>query len=761
MFERINHIKNVGRFYNVLTAGTKDSDPSFKKFNLIYADNGTGKSTISSILKSLWRNEPWRIIERKTIGAEEDSTISVRVDGKPHTFENGKWNKTPEIPMDLFDEEFVSKNVFSPSGVDTTNRRELFNYVVLGEENVEKILEVQELDNFIKGDLKTQIESAENTLKQASGVFDFKILEKIIELSNAELATTRKNIEVQDKIIKHSERISSEKKLSKITDLEVVDYQSTIQENLGSLSHVAEYKTHIQQHNRWIEGGVLIVKEENADKCPFCFQDINDNSAIAAYKEFFSVEYKNHLKDVEDKFTTTQRAYSDAIINGIEALIDTNNERLSFWHQLDKNIPEAASLSLNFKEKVVRFKLALESILKQKKENLLESIAPSETDNLELALENEFKDAIKHYNENIDGLNSNIQVIKDATKNVPELKEENEKKRRIVKCNDVLFHEKLTKSVFGQLKKLRIDKKNKEIRIKKLRSDIDMSSQAILQKYEKSINGILANFGVEFSIEGVKRKSDSTRTESVHFNLRLCNKSFDPNGSQETPYKLVNTLSSGDKSTLAFAFFVAKYKDEDISNTILIFDDPITSLDFFRKQRTSLIISRFAKEARQVMVLTHSDQFVKKFAKEKGKFIHLQKDQISGVSVAFGDKFSDICTIKHDEHFNNINSYLMSPHSVKRMDVMKSIRPYAETVLRQYREDFSGLSLGGMIGKYRKEGICEDYLEKLETVNGIITSESSHGSNNPNADDFENITDDELRIACNIAIEISSPSTLD
>ncbi len=149
------------------------------------------------------------------------------------------------------------------------------------------------------------------------------------------------------------------------------------------------------------------------------------------------------------------------------------------------------------------------------------------------------------------------------------------------------------------------------VRYLELRGEIDVASQTILQKYEKSINKTLENFGVEFSIEGVKRKSDRSRMESVTFNLRLRDESFHPNGSDETLYKLANTLSSGDKSTLAFAFFVAKYHNENISNTVLVFDDPITSLDFFRKKQTNNIITRFVKKARQVIVFTHSMEFAK------------------------------------------------------------------------------------------------------------------------------------------------------
>lgn len=298
------------------------------------------------------------------------------------------------------------------------------------------------------------------------------------------------------------------------------------------------------------------------------------------------------------------------------------------------------------------------------------------------------------------------------------------------------------------------------MKIKTLREEIDQASLKILDDYEKGINRELENFGVEFSIKGVKRKSDSTRTESVHFNICLKGESFNPNGSSSSPYKLSNTLSTGDRSTLAFAFFIAKYREKDISNQILVFDDPITSLDFFRKTQTKNTILRFAKNAAQVIVLTHSMEFARLFKHEKnGRFVQIKKNNlVSGLSYTSYNKFSDMSIEKHSHNQNLIQQYIDDPSSVNRLDVMKSVRPYIETTIKQYRPDFGSLSLGQIIVRLREEGnICEHYIEDLKNINDIITPESSHGSAEVNSNDYENITDDELMSVCKKAIQISAP----
>ena len=760
MLEKINHVKNIGRFYNVSIQGTPDSDPSFKKFNLIYADNGTGKSTFSTILKSLWKNDPQRLIEKRTIGCADESNISIQVGGKTHIFQNGKWNQIPEIAIAIFDEEFVAKNVFSPNGVELENRRELFNYIVLGEENVAKVVEVKKLNDLINGDLKTKIDDAETNLKKAAIIQDIKILDSKPELDDDTLKTMRSSVEENNKIITHAERITKEKKLENITDFENISFAEVISADLSSLSLAADYKTHVQTHNEWIKDGMEILKSEAKESCPFCFQAVKNNSAIATYKTLFSEEYEALRKKVGSQILSTDRTYSEAAVKNVIDLINRNSERCAFWHKLDKKIPESLALDISLEEVVGIFKNTLKNLLERKKDNLLEAISSNENEREGLSNENKFREAIAKYNLLIAEFNTFIQVVKDASRDIKELKLKNANNHITVVCNDVGYRDEKTSKIYKTLKEYRKQKKDAETQIKLLREEIDQASLKVLEDYEQSINRELKNFGVEFSIKGIKRRSDSSRTESVHFNIYLKGESFNPNGSSDNPYKLSNTLSTGDKSTLAFAFFIAKYREKDISNQILVFDDPITSLDFFRKTQTKNTIMRFSKNAAQVIVLTHSMEFARLFSHvTKERFIQIKKNNlVSGLSYIPYNKFSDMSIEKHSYNYNLIQQYIADPASVNRLEVMKSVRPYAETTIRQYRADFASLSLGQMIDRLKNQkNICEYYIEDLENINGIIVSESSHGSSEIDANDYENITDDELMTVCKKVSQISAP----
>jgi wobble nucleotide-excising tRNase len=54
MLQRIISIRNVGRFLNCSASG----DVTFRRFTLIFAENGRGKTTLCAILRSLATNMP-------------------------------------------------------------------------------------------------------------------------------------------------------------------------------------------------------------------------------------------------------------------------------------------------------------------------------------------------------------------------------------------------------------------------------------------------------------------------------------------------------------------------------------------------------------------------------------------------------------------------------------------------------------------------------------------------------------------------------
>ena len=74
-------------------------------------------------------------------------------------------------------------------------------------------------------------------------------------------------------------------------------------------------------------------------------------------------------------------------------------------------------------------------------------------------------------------------------------------------------------------------------------------------------------------------------------------------------------MSAGDRNTLALAFFLAQLElDTNLKDAIVVFDDPFTSLDEFRRGMTAKTIFRIGQDVSQVFVFSHDKYFLKEIS---------------------------------------------------------------------------------------------------------------------------------------------------
>jgi wobble nucleotide-excising tRNase len=144
MIKKIVSIKNVGRFVRYGASG----DVEFKRYNLIFAENGRGKTTLCAILRSLQSGEPAHIVGRTTLGGTAVPSVIVLTDSGSAVFDSGAWSNTvPEIA--IFDSMFVSENVHSGDVVDIEHKRSLYS-IIVGEEGVKLAQQIDKLDEDIR-----------------------------------------------------------------------------------------------------------------------------------------------------------------------------------------------------------------------------------------------------------------------------------------------------------------------------------------------------------------------------------------------------------------------------------------------------------------------------------------------------------------------------------------------------------------------------------------------------------------------------------
>jgi len=141
---------------------------------------------------------------------------------------------------------------------------------------------------------------------------------------------------------------------------------------------------------------------------------------------------------------------------------------------------------------------------------------------------------------------------------------------------------------------------------------LDYYSDSVFGKYESRINQLLAMFNAGFRITGTKRRYVGG-TPSSSYEILINDTPVDI-GDSNTPLASAcfkNTLSSGDRNTLALAFFLAQIEQKPyLSDTIVVFDDPFTSQDRSRRTCTQQQINRLVASVRQVIVLSHETTFL-------------------------------------------------------------------------------------------------------------------------------------------------------
>ncbi len=156
------------------------------------------------------------------------------------------------------------------------------------------------------------------------------------------------------------------------------------------------------------------------------------------------------------------------------------------------------------------------------------------------------------------------------------------------------------------------NKQQKEEEKIKIRGALDKHREAIFPKYQSAINKHLNNFNASFKVGRVIPTNPKGRAScSYYFLINNVAVPLEFDDSSQLAPAFKNTLSSGDRSTLALAFFFASLdQDPDISKRVIIIDDPVTSLDDMREISTTQEIQSLIGRAAQVIVLSHDKDFL-------------------------------------------------------------------------------------------------------------------------------------------------------
>ena len=159
MLDRIELIQGVGLLHDA-----NGKPHACQKATLVYADNGRGKSTLATILRSVATGDPTFIAHRKTIdGVLPPKVVLQFSNGNKVNFSANAWSGSrPEVLV--FDADFVERNVHSGGTVSTGHRKNLLEFA-LGEAAVAARTAVEQAT----ADAKLAADKVQSLTAQLSG----------------------------------------------------------------------------------------------------------------------------------------------------------------------------------------------------------------------------------------------------------------------------------------------------------------------------------------------------------------------------------------------------------------------------------------------------------------------------------------------------------------------------------------------------------------------------------------------------------------
>ncbi len=748
MINKIIQISNVGRFINYNCCG----DVELPRVALIHAENGQGKTTISAILRSLGAADPNYILERRSIGQQGAPLVKLRIDSQVVEFLKGSWRPNfDKHNIIIFDPVFVRQNVYSGDAVEHEQKKNLHGFVI-GEEGVKLASEIDKLDEEIRithSTLNSKKLELSKHIKDGMDADTFLGLQSIDKVDTF-ISVKEKEIDT----LRRAEAIKRRPGLSKLDlpDLDIQKIRDLLSKGLQNIALDAEQsvKSHVStcmdnHGENWLNQGTRYIRD---DKCPFCGQSIQSVRLIEAYKSFFSTEYASFKGEISKAVTLLKTTLSQDKILELQQVVNLNKEHSEFWRDLLGEVLQEISFdSLKASWDSV-FRLLLDHLSK-KSSSPLEILDFSEELCQAAISFDELRSSVASFNSFVEEVNKKIAAKKDEISSTDINSALGElKKLQNIKVRFSEPASSLCSAYSAEIEKKKTQDKNKDDAKKKLR---DYSNQLISQ-YQNQINHYLGLFGAGFRIIEVGENYVGGKPR-LGYKISINNIPIELDSSVSTGPCFGNTLSSGDRSTLAFAFFLARLDlDTSLKDKVVVFDDPITSLDTPRRTCTQQQLLRIAGAAQQVLVFSHDPYFLRLF------WNSLDKSTVSTLCIKREGRGSTICEwdIEREtqgDYFKNyfaLAEYLANGPNGNLRDVARCIRPLLEGNLRlRFPDQFRGCSgFGAMIGEIRKAGNTDPifrlkpHLQELTDINDY--SKNFHHEENPTADTYP-ITDGELK----------------
>jgi wobble nucleotide-excising tRNase len=757
MINKIIKIHGIGIFHDAIPSAIK-----FSKVTTIYGENGRGKSTLSSIFSSLVNNDPSLIIARKTIGGSNNQESQILIENELFTFVNNTWDKVFDNII-IFDSEFVAKNIYSGFTILPEQRESLLEFT-LGEDGGKL---KKDIDNLTQTISKTTTEIREKGQIIAKIGYPLPIEAYVALQPDPEIDHKIEKVERLVESLNNIEEIVRKPNLADIaiSSPDFNNLEKLLTTTITTISGEAKQKLfdHIAAHlkekdEQWIKKGLNLVKSKN---CPFCGKNLDGSEQlINLYREYFDESYHQYQislqafqRDIEDRI-------SDAVLGRLQNIIDLNNSNLeNNWKAITKNELKSEEI-LELKQILLEMRDISKRLITLKISNPLSLIKIDPEFYTYMDRIKTFPTQITKYNQSIHGINEEIQRYKQTlqTSNLASAKTDLVN-WRMRKERDESPNKDTCQTYLDLIEKKTRLEREKDTANKNLAE----YTNNLLDDIEEGINRYLSQFNAGFGIVNIDT-SNEKGFPRLKYEIQLRNQNLKLNSSTGPAFS--NTLSEGDKRTLAFAFFLTKTNlDPNISDKIIIIDDPMSSLDQSRQFTTQIALKSLASNGKQLIILSHDPRFLQSFF-ENGIFdqedcVTLEiKRANNDYSIISQCDLEDCIQSAYKNNYRTVSDYIYQGQGCDKYFVVRAIRPFVEATLRnRFLDLLKGADgLGKMIDMIDRSPSTSPLARSkvhLPMIRELNAYTSSHIHDTSASDTVQNISDIELKKYAKFALDLA------
>jgi wobble nucleotide-excising tRNase len=761
MLKKILHIKNLGLFSDATCTSHQ-----FDRATLIYAENGRGKSTLASILRSCATSDTASISLRQSLGSNDLPKVKLLFHNgtsqTPVEFDGNSWLRSYADIL-VFDTEFVDKNIYSGTVVDTNHRQGLLEFA-LGEDAVQlkQKLESEAQNVAEKSKELTTIE------KQLMPYRDVMPLETFANLPPDPKADQKNDaLQIRLAAAKNNKTLQEKACPEMLSEpqLNVEAFFIILSTTLEDIEKDSEdiVRTHINNYSDrdfedWLSKGQVFEHEDN---CPYCGQALINNNLLKAYKTHFNQAYKDLKSKVSSLAQGIETRLADSIIDNLVSKAEKNQSLANEWtehvgsqkFELDKD-----ALLDAFKQIRDLFHV----LAQVKQQNPLDKIE-SDADKIRAQLLwDKVILAVKNYNKSIKISTDRIIDFKSKLANESiETIQQNIKNLKLIKVRQ----EPVVSELIQEWNSTKAAKQLHEQQKSSTRSELDNLMTQTLRQYQTKINNLVRKFGARFEIAELSHNYRGTGFPRSSYGLKVKGQAVKLSAEAEPSFS--NALSEGDKRTLAFAFFIARIEaDENLNSKIIVVDDPVCSLDRNRRSHTKRILRDVGAKSAQLIVLGHDSHFLRDLRDDlQDSRVNISTQLLKVIRV--DNDCSDFSTFDIDEecssgYYSNhktVQDFVSGAAVDNLYIVARSIRPLLEGYLhRRFPGHVQRSKLFGKIIGDAKEARLPNplaYLQPLTTELYEINEYAGQFHHDTNAAaDTASINDAELRTYAERALTV-------